>query len=160
MAKHQPEHYGAAAKTVFQPVFADKFLVDGIWYISAVCPTHGLVDEEVAWEEAKTPHHAGVIADSRHIECHHKQDEEIIAAVRKQEIEAAKAEVDRAEANVKRLKEEVKQAHARRESAGDPNEENLRQRELGILEAELVAHEHGVGEAKKRYQNTKRDNSA
>ena len=46
-----------------------QFFADGIWYVTSPCPIHGNIDEEVSWEEAKTPHHAGLIADQRHAAC-------------------------------------------------------------------------------------------
>lgn len=90
-----------------------SFLAEGVWYITTPCPAlregreclnaegklvdtvNGLIDEEVVWADAKTPHHAGLIADQRHWPCAKKIDEQIIAKARAMEIRAAEYEVER-----------------------------------------------------------------
>lgn len=127
------------------------FLADGIWYVTADCPIHGLVDEEIPWEEAKTPHHAGVIADSRHQECFAKQDEQIWAEARKAEIAAAEYEVERVRRNIAERRKIV--SHARRE-AGD-----LASRVLSVAEQDLARHEAGLSEAEKRLADVRKYNA-
>lgn len=90
----------------------EHFLADGTWYLTVVCPIHGMLDEEVSWEDAKTPHHAGVIADERHHECQRKASEEEMKKVAEDEIRAAEVEVERVEALLESAAAEVKQIEA------------------------------------------------
>lgn len=111
-----------------------NFFADGVWYISTPCPVHGLVDESVTWEEAKTPHHAGVIADDRHQACHLKADEEQQRAYALAEIEAAAEEVKRAEGVLK--------------WATDACDEKA-----------IARHREGLDHARRRHREIKKTNS-
>jgi hypothetical protein len=83
----------------------EHFLADGVWYLTVDCPIHGMIDEEVPWDDAKTPHHAGVIADQRHQDCQLKQSEQEMKVFAKGEIAAAQNEVERINGLLKQARE-------------------------------------------------------
>ncbi len=151
-----------------------SMLLNGVWYISTPCEAlragrkclstaggtldeaNGLVDERVTWAEAKTPHHAGLIADRRHVACSQALDAELAAAAQAQELEAAAGQVDTQKANLKRWQERV----AELEPLAD--QKNLLlparniaalQRELDHARTQLARHEEGMLHAVKRLQD-------
>jgi hypothetical protein len=152
LAKHDPQQVSYMRKD-------SHFLADGVWYISTPCPIHDLVDEEVSWDEAKTPHHAGVIADRRHAECQIKYNEQQIADARKAEIAAAEREVER-------IDELVSAAHARLDAAKKAaNAKKLaeptkvqREREVLIAQAEVDRLADSPEHARRRLAETRQTN--
>ena len=136
-----------------------SLLVDGVWYVTVPCPYHGTpsghVDESISWEEAKTPHHAGVIADQRHLKCSVIDEAHELALAGLQEIAAAENLRDQQKVNVAQARERVI-AHAAMLEADPKNA--MRARELAIAQALLKRHEHGMLEAEKRVANTVADN--
>lgn len=134
-------------------------LVQGTWFIALPCPYHdnpsGLVDEEVSWAAAKTPHHAGVLAELRHVNCNVISEAHELYLSGLQEIEAAKSLRNDQVQNLKHWQEKV-EAHRIMLEADPLNP--VRARELAAAEAMLKRHEHGMLEAEKRVQNTVTDN--
>lgn len=145
-------HVSQDQKTT-QPVYSNQFLVDDIWYVTVVCPVHGLTDEAVPWAQAKTPHHAGVIADTRHTTCFAKGDDEIIARVRKEEIAAAKREVERADRLWGEAQKEARLA------AEQPKDGKFYEHNLARALANLERHRRGPTEARKRLAATEETNT-
>lgn len=141
----------------------DTFLLfDGTWYVSTPCVTHGLVDEEVPWAEAKTPHHAGLIADQRHAACFLEADKVNQRAEALAEIEAARIEVTRVEGLLNQARENLKRACEQYDLPATVKPEML-PKPIGPMFAQLLhqvaLHEHGVGEARQRLENTTRANA-
>lgn len=152
-----------------------QFFADGMWYISTPCPVHGLVDESVTWAEAKTPHHAGLIADARHHECALAEDEKNQIKARESEIQAAVDLRNQQEVNLAAARERVKQAE---EAVANPKqalsskllvlaaqrlplEQELRLAAINLEEARrmLGRHEHGMKEAERRVVETRTANT-
>lgn len=130
-----------------------NFLVDGTWYVSTPCPTHGLVDEEVSWNDAKTPHHAGVIADKRHEACHAKLAEEEMRAFGLAEIEAARDLLAQQRVNL----ENARLAYvAARAAAKDDRASQLALEDAGRA---LDKHTEGLDHALRRLEDVRRHNS-
>ena len=139
------------------------FLADGVWYITTPCPAmsvggkclaaegktvdedNGLIDEEITWDEAKTPHHAGLIADRRHFECARAMDEQIIAESREMEIRAAEYEVKR----IDRVLAEHKELLAKLEA-----DESTHPLELEQAHKRLADLEPGPAHARQRLADT------
>lgn len=140
------------AKQTHQPVYSAQFLVwdengeNGTWYVTVVCPVHDLIDEEVSWEDAKTPHHAGVIADQRHITCSHELDEQI-------RIESAQHEIAVAEREVKRVEALLKDTRENR-AANDQHDEG----DVGFIENKTKLYEWGLEQAKQQLEQIKKVN--
>jgi hypothetical protein len=138
MAKHDVQNVSYMRKD-------RNFLADGTWYITTPCPLCGLVDEEVSWDEAKTPHHAGLIADERHVECNRSASEADMQL-------AARAEITAAEQLLEQQKINLAQAQARAASAlGDLH--------IAEAEANLKRHLDGLEHAKRRVEDVRRHNS-
>jgi hypothetical protein len=160
------------------------FFADGTWYISTPCVVCGLVDEEVSWEEAKTPHHAGLIADQRHVACSLKADEATQRQYALAEIEVARGEVVRAEELLERARQALTDAAAvvaadrtalldavpdtkvLDQMLTDPKQRDERLRRHRAFLADVVAardqlakYERGIGEARQRLRNTEADNT-
>lgn len=144
--------------------FDTHFLKDGIWYITAVCSVCGLVDEEVPWVDAKTPHHAGVIADQRHAECERLNNDHEIALAGLDAIRAAEDLRACQARNVVAALERLKACEQVVEALGSPTPERasefrLRQAELDAARAHLRRHEKGMVEAERRVQDVTRENA-
>lgn len=122
-----------------------QFLADGTWYITTPCPLCGLVDEEVSWDEAKTPHHAGLIADARHIECNRRASEADMKAAGLAEIRAAEDLLEQQKVNL---------AEARRNAETVVGDRAIRE-----AEANLARHLEGLEHAMRRVEDVRRQNS-
>lgn len=164
MAKHYPQQVSYMRKD-------QHFLADGVWYISTPCPAlaagfpccaaegkvvdkeAGLIDEEVTWEEAKTPHHAGLIADRRHYPCAQAMDEEIIKQVRAMEIFHAEELHKTQHRNLDMVRKYV----AELEASGASGE--LHERALQEARALLLKHEEGLKHSEQRVKDTRAANS-
>ena len=159
-------------------------LVEGVWYITTPCRAlahglpclagegksvdveNGLVDEEVPWAQAKTPHHAGLIADRRHIECSKRVDDALIEDVRKQEIEAAEDLLKHAHFNRDQAAKRFAEIEAARPNAPDAvavpegyAAEVLRhERELEAARLRLSRYEMGLEHAHRRVKETRAQN--
>lgn len=125
-----------------------QFLADGIWYVTTPCPKCGVVDEEVPWTQAKTPHHAGLIADARHTKCHLELDAELQKVYAEQEIVAAETLRKDQARNVERARERLDAL-----TAALP-EGPARERELLAARELLVRHERGLQHAIRRVADT------
>lgn len=151
------------------------FLADGVWYLTFECPIHGYVDEAVSWDEAKTPHHAGVIADTRHTECIEKHSVKLIEDAAKEEIRVAKGEVTRMRgliastkkaintfANESKAKVEVVAGYSTRGievPAVASHEARLAEAMEMQARGLLASYEWGLEQAKIRYEEIKVENS-
>jgi hypothetical protein len=168
MAKNDPLNVSYMRKDA-------QFLADGTWYVTTPCVKCGLVDEEVPWEEAKTPHHAGLIADQRHAACSLEVDAETIRGARLAEIAAAAREVERAdqllgEAEASYEAERVAVERERNVLRAlpppkDRGEEGARKaseaaldRRLAVATANLERYRRGPTEARKRLADTQAAN--
>jgi hypothetical protein len=129
-----------------------QFLADGTWYVTTPCVKCGLVDEEVLWEEAKTPHHAGLIADQRHAACSLEADAETIREARLAEIAAAAREVERADQLLAAV-----EAEATAIEAGDQTDP-LYEKRLAQAKATVERYRRGPAEARKRLEDTEAAN--
>lgn len=134
-----------------------QFFADGMWYISTPCSVHGLVDESVTWAEAKTPHHAGVIADARHAECGVDDEVRMIAEVGKAEIAVAEALLDQQRINLAAARKALATVKS---PISIITAADLRTQPARIQEAQdnLARHERGLIEAEKRVADIRRDN--
>lgn len=141
MAKHDVQNVSYMRKDT-------HFLADGTWYISTPCPKCGLVDEQVSWKEAKTPHHAGLIADQRHVKCSLELDQTAQGELAEGEIRAAEDLLTNQERNYESW---VARVAALRQAVKERPEFA---RELAAAEAQLGRHKHGLGEAQKRVAQT------
>jgi hypothetical protein len=134
-------------------------LIQGQWYITLPCPYHdnpsGLVDEAVSWSEAKTPHHAGVLAEQRHLQCAAVDEAYGNYLTGLQEIAAAEYLKDCQVENLKRAQNEF--ATWTSVCEADPNNVTS-QRMLDKAAQNLKKHEKAMLEAVKRVENTRRDN--
>ncbi len=147
---------------------------DGVWYLTVDCPEHGLVDIEVPWAEAKTPHHAGVIADQVHAPCFQAAGDAALEAAKATEIAAAEAELARvqehvplAEAQLATAKEAVAAVEDQGFSIkrmlggrGDPHGLGRRAgRELEMAEAALAKAHWSVEQATQRLADIRKHNA-
>lgn len=134
-----------------------QLLKDGIWYVTEVCPYHGtpdgLVDEEVSWEQAKTPHHAGVIAGMRHRACALSADAEQQRLHAREEIAAAERMLERQIANL-----EAARVRCRTAQAGDRKDPQYERRCVAAAD-EIKRHENGLIQAQRRLADVRRDNA-
>jgi hypothetical protein len=141
-------------------------LVDGIWYVTEVCPYHGspdgLVDEAVSWEEAKTPHHAGVIAGRRHHACALRADAEQQLLDAAAEITAAEELLTQQEQNLARAKDDLKAAFLKYKvpiEVGLSEFSGSIRSELEAVQQRVARHEHGLHEARRRVEETRKHNA-
>lgn len=114
----------------------EHFLADGTWYISTPCPKCGLVDEEVSWDDAKTPHHAGLIADARHFKCNAMLDEEANRADARSQVEVARAQLKHFETLAPEAQEELIALEA------EPEPEEPSQKRLYRMTLEAAREKH------------------
>jgi hypothetical protein len=130
------------------------FFSDGTWYISTPCLAHGLIDEEVPWAEAKTPHHAGVIADQRHSACALAADEVNQRAIALAEIKAAEGLLVQQEQNLERARQRL--------AALDPatvTTDAMREKTMVAAKTLVDRHERGLLEAQRRVADVRRENA-
>lgn len=143
-------------------------LYDGVWYVTVPCAQHGTpsghVDEAVTWAEAKTPHHAGLIADLRHHACNLQLDAQATREAAAAEIAAAEQLLAQQEQNLARATEDMKAAFLKYKV---PIEIGLSEYQGSPIKAELEAlqrlvarHEHGLHEARRRVAETRTANAA
>lgn len=136
-----------------------SLLLDGVWYVTVPCACHGTpsghVDEAISWEEAKTPHHAGVIADMRHAQCNVINEAHELYLCGLQEIRAAEQLRDQQVVNLRVALERLETCSTVHEADPSP----MRARELAAAQANLKKHEKAMLEAEKRVANTTADNA-
>ena len=128
-----------------------QFFADGVWWISTPCPVHGLVDESVTWEEAKTPHHAGLIADQRHTACNVVNEAHALYLAGLDEIAAAEGMRDQQKENLKAAAEQFYDVKMRYEA---DLASRVLQAELAHATRNLRRHEHAMKEAERRVSET------
>lgn len=133
-----------------------QFFADGVWWISTPCPVHGLVDESVTWEEAKTPHHAGLIADGRHSQCNAENEERALYESGLNEIRVAEQLRDQQKANL-----EAATARATELRTVAEKQPKVRVAQIALSDAEetLRRHKHGMAEAERRVVETRKANT-
>ena len=135
------------------PIPMEKvFLHEGAWYVSIDCVIEGAVDEEVSWEDAKTPWSAARVAEGRHQECFERAGEQAVEAARKEEEQAAKMEVERVEALVPMYESELDDAQALAED--DPHKKRV----VAEARERLAIARKGPAEARKRLREIKQQN--
>lgn len=142
MAKHDVQNVSYMRKD-------RNFLADGTWYITTPCPLCGLVDEEVSWDEAKTPHHAGLIADQRHVECNRRASEVEMREAGLAEIQAAEDLLAQQERNLV----------AARLAVTEAVKQNASPRAVMVADGNLRRHKEGLIHARKRVEDVRRQNS-
>lgn len=138
-------------------------LLDGTWFIATPCTVCGLVDEAVSWEEAKTPHHAGLIADRRHQRCNEASAAHELYLAGLEEIRVAEGQREQQARNVQAALERVRTCEAVLEAFASPQLAlppgaararermvKLRQAELDAAAANLRRHEKAMLAAEKR----------
>jgi hypothetical protein len=130
MATHETQNVSYMRKD-------EHFLADGTWYLTVDCPIHGMVDEEVSWDDAKTPHHAGTIADQRHQACQVTQSEKDLKLAAKAEIAAAESELNR----VKNLEKLANEELERLKNSDKPVSRKARNVEGELVDVDT---EHGA----------------
>lgn len=120
----------------------------GVWYASVTCNEHGIVDETVSWDEAKTAHTACQIARARHFG-HMAPDEK---TQEQMEAEFAQRQIDAAAEQLTHYAILLAQAKkAAQEARGSAREsEALRS---------VEARERDVKNATQRYHDTKATNA-
>lgn len=86
--------------------------IDGSWYVAVSCPKHGLIEEQVSTDDAKTARGALDKGIGRHLLCQHELCAELQKQARKDEIVAAEFEVKRAETLLARAEKALAEALA------------------------------------------------
>ena len=127
---------------------SSHFLKDGIWWITVVCPVCGMVDEQVEWIAARTPRHAGALAEARHAEHAQVDADHDVALAGLAEISSAEDLLANQARNYERW---VARVDALRQLV---KERPDLARELAAAEAQAERHKHGLVEAQRRVADT------
>lgn len=132
------------------------FLLEGVWYVTASCPIHGDVDEEIPFSDAKTPFSASVAAEARHEQCRVNFNQQVITEAAQKEILAAELEVERADMLKQKAEEYLQECLAKKEESelvySEAVNSNLERTELDRLRSAVREARVKVDDAQKKFE--------
>jgi hypothetical protein len=126
---------------------------EGQWWVTIECPEHGVVDEAVPWNRAKTPRSAAILAADNHASCLREQLDEEWETFRIEQVAAAEREVERADTLLRNAEIALAAAEgeAERLRGGDEEQHMIARQERLVDDARRRVETYARGPADARH---------